>query len=459
MEMLKILIADDEELVRDLYEMILESELSCEIVKTENGNEAIAALKANADFDFIVSDYNMPHANGGVLYLYNKSNNKVPFFLISGGDVTDYSEFSDFKTSNSFNHFFTKPFNSDDIIAASKIIQSKKQSSDKLAGENLDLSRYIKIRLVHYLQYANSAAEVFIKLSNDKYTKIITAGVENVAEIDLLKHYQAKGIESVYIERIHYSSLMQDVFKFFMGKIAGEKKAETTYEVAGLPLSVSFEGLKDIGISEVQIEKTNGVIEDSVRNMFRDSNSEKQLKNLCEDKGFAMGHSILIVYVAGRICLETNLVFSSSMKKICTAAFYHDYSLFEDGIEIDGELDHNSLDEHTDRVMLKALLNHPTLSAASLPANVDLAEDTRRIILEHHEMPDGSGYPRKLTASQIAPLSCLFIVAQQITFCLLRNNYSMDRLRDFLKNSEATYNQGNFSKFYTAAKTVFAEKA
>lgn len=126
MKNLKILIADDEEIIQDLFEMILESEYSCLTVKVGNGNDAIAALKATPDFDLIISDYSMPEANGGKIYLFNKENTNLPFFLFSGGDLQDYKEFNDLKKSNELNHFFNKPFNEREFLDAVKVIESKK---------------------------------------------------------------------------------------------------------------------------------------------------------------------------------------------------------------------------------------------------------------------------------------------------------------------------------------------
>jgi HD-GYP domain-containing protein (c-di-GMP phosphodiesterase class II) len=48
---------------------------------------------------------------------------------------------------------------------------------------------------------------------------------------------------------------------------------------------------------------------------------------------------------------------------------------------------------------------HPRLGVAILAAAQDLREDVRRIIAEHHEHLDGSGYPGGLRGFQICPLS------------------------------------------------------
>ncbi len=448
MKKIKMLIADDEELLQDLYEMILESDYICESVKVSNGLEAIAALKTHNDFDLIISDYNMPNSNGGAIYTFNKSHNNHPFFLFSGGGLQDYCELNDFHKSNRLNRFFNKPFDHIELLDAVNLLQTQ---TAKAVEETIDVTRYIKVKLAHYIKYTASTAEVYIKLSDDKFTKIINANPENLPDIELLKHYLTKEVPHVYVKKEYFSSLMLDVFNHFHKKLIGEKKAEALYEVSGFKFKVCYEALNDVGISNIQIERTNEIIEETVKTLLDNTHTQEHFKKLCDDEGFAIGHSMLIMYIAGRICHEANLNFVPTMKKICAAAFYHDLSLFEFEAQ-DEEMTITKID---DPKMLKLLLNHPAASAEYLPQNTELIEETKRIILEHHEMPTGDGYPKKLTATQIAPLSALFILSQQITFCLIRNNFSKERLRDFLTNSEATFSQGNFSKFYKACETIF----
>lgn len=125
MKKLKILIADDEEFLQEIYEMILETEHPCQFVRVSNGDEAIKVLKENTDFDLIVSDYNMPGSNGGKIYLFNKEHQNIPFFLFSADELDAHPEFKDFKTTNDLNHFFTKPFNENDLLKATNLIQEK----------------------------------------------------------------------------------------------------------------------------------------------------------------------------------------------------------------------------------------------------------------------------------------------------------------------------------------------
>lgn len=442
MKKLKVLIADDELMLQEIYIMVLEADFSCEFICVANGNDAIAALKNDGPFDLILCDYKMPEANGGKVYLSNKTLHNTPFFLFSGGFLQDYCEFSDFTQSNPHNHFFGKPFKEEELLAA----VNECCSQNIAPNEN---ERTIKVNLRHYLNYTDSAAEVYIRLAEDKFTKIIDANKENIPEKDLLQHYLGKGIEFIFIDKKYFSSLMKDVFAHLQERILEARKKETSIEFHGMPFKVCFDGLNEIGISNFEIERANSLIRNTVAAILSDPDSKERFRSYCAQQGFAIGHSLLIMYIAACICYESGLNFTNSMQKICTAAFFHDFSLFE----TDAKEDFLSLEEapHSD-----SLLNHPILSAGFLPETMDVFEDTTKIIVEHHEKPRGNGYPKKLNANSISPLSCLFILSQEITFNLLRNDFDKDRLNDFLFNIKEEYSEGNFGRFYKAIEAVFS---
>lgn len=452
MNKLKILIADDEEFLQELYEMILEPELPCQFLKAFNANSAIEILKADSSIDLIISDYNMPGSNGGKLYLYNKENQNLPFFLMSGGILKDYQEFNDFNATNSLNQFFNKPFEEEELVkAAKKILEIKQDSDTPIPPPSVD-SQYIKVKLCHYMEFTTSSDEIYIKLSDNKYTKIANTNSENQPELDLLKHYQDRGIEFIYIGRPFFHSLVHGIYNRFHQNLLDSNQNDTI-TLSGIPFTLNLEGLSQIGINDFQIKLTNEVVEELVKTILQNSKIQDYFQKFCDERGFAIGHSILLIYIASRICLETELNFETTMKKIGMASFYHDLSLFDS----DAKEDELHPREINDEDYSKKISTHPALSADLLLEKKEVIEDTRRIILEHHELPDGNGYPKKLNAQQIAPLSCLFILSHNIALCLLRNHFSKERLRDYLINSAPSFNQGNFSKFYKASESIFVQ--
>jgi CheY-like chemotaxis protein len=116
MKKFKILIAEDEEMLLDLFEMLISGEVECQITTACNGEEAMEILKLDSDFQLIISDYKMPKMSGGELFHFNSIRHNIPFFLFSGGELEDYSELANFKKSNPENRFFNKPFSEKVLI-------------------------------------------------------------------------------------------------------------------------------------------------------------------------------------------------------------------------------------------------------------------------------------------------------------------------------------------------------
>lgn len=459
MSVLKVLIAEDEELLRDLYEIILASEFECEFIKVPSGEEAVEVLKQHQDINLIISDYGMAHGCGGIVYDYNKSHKNIPFFLISAGDLRDYSEFVNFTKDNSLNAFLNKPFSEVILIAeVRKVFKSLNVSpSVDHIGESYSTDGdFIKILLSHYAKYTTSSCEVYLKLADNKYTKIVNSNDVDVPDAHQIAHYLKKGIDYVYIKRPYFNKLLKEVFDSVQNQILLEKKAVKLFEIHGVSFQVSFAGLNAIGINEADISTTNKVIDQTISGFLQNKESQKNFLKYCEGDGFLVGHSLLIIYIAGKICScpESPFNFHTAMKKITAASFFHDFSL----LEIPDVFQEMNLSDITDKLVLNKMLNHPLESAKYLPHHEELFEETKKIILEHHEMPDGSGYPKNLKANQISPYACLFIISEQMAFCLIRNNFSRERLRDFLQNSQEMYSQGNFSKIYKAAISCVLEK-
>lgn len=82
---MRVLIADDHDLVRETIAAFLESEGMTEVVSVENLDQAIDSVNNDAEFDLILLDYNMPGMNGlDGLARMKKLVDDLPVALISG---------------------------------------------------------------------------------------------------------------------------------------------------------------------------------------------------------------------------------------------------------------------------------------------------------------------------------------------------------------------------------------
>lgn len=124
MRKVQIQIVDDEEALRDVIVMILESEIDAVFIKAENGKVAEEQLISMPDIDIIISDFNMPIKSGADLFIFNKLHKNIPMILISGSSLDEHKSLKDFLVSNKLNRFLSKPFDEILLINAVKEISA-----------------------------------------------------------------------------------------------------------------------------------------------------------------------------------------------------------------------------------------------------------------------------------------------------------------------------------------------
>ena len=138
-------------------------------------------------------------------------------------------------------------------------------------------------------------------------------------------------------------------------------------------------------------------------------------------------------------------------EKVMIAALLADISLSQSDFE---ELAKNR--NNPDKLN-KNCYSHPVVIAQKLSAKSSLfAIETITIIRQHHERPSGKGFPGKLKAQQIAPLSAVYIVGAYFVekmFGIEFNEADEDeRKENLLSEIENIFYQGQFKKAAAALR-------
>lgn len=223
-------------------------------------------------------------------------------------------------------------------------------------------------------------------------------------------------------------------------------------ELAAFEHTLDF--AKEFGVTTLTANKVKKAVQSNLKTLKKLPNIEEIIKNIMRGGSFLSEHSLLLSYVAGQICMATTWSSPATLEKLSMAAMLHDCffsneelcKLHDQGEVIKGDL---SPEEYS------MIMDHPGEAAKIISEGEAIFPDVDTIVLQHHERPDQSGYPRGLGALSISPLSCIFIIAEDYVHQIIgkkSDEINMELLKAEFNNK---YNRGNFKKVIGAFTKVF----
>ncbi len=131
---MKILVVDDEKLIREVIKEYCENE-NYEVDEASNGEEALNLIQNNS-YDLLILDIMMPKLDG--FSLCKKINDKdIPIIILSAR-TDEFDKLMGFDLG--IDDYITKPFSPKELIARIKaVLKRKKTSSQKFVYETLEV--------------------------------------------------------------------------------------------------------------------------------------------------------------------------------------------------------------------------------------------------------------------------------------------------------------------------------
>jgi len=452
-QVMKILYAEDEEMLRELLVFTLDAEFDCEVLEASSGNQAIALLKENPDIKIVLSDYTMPDGTGGDLYNYIKDNcPEIPFVLISGNSPDTLGEFDNFKDVNPNNAYFSKPFDENTLLQTLKEIIN---GTDEAIAD-APPPAYCKVNIRSFYRFNQVSSNIYLRLSEEKYIKVINP--QELYDVSQMEKYEHRGCKYLYVESKDYPEFSEffvksTIARFELGKALSDGE-RVSLEVDSL--KAVTETIHNLGISESVIELTNNISSSVIENFDKESQLAKLLKSMMENKEFRYQHALLISYIGCAILKKMKLQTESTLQKFTIASLLHDIDFEDEELARVHDIlgtEHEGIEYNT----IERIKAHPQLAAELVKEMKNLPPDVDTIILSHHELPDGSGYPRGMGALKLSPLSCIFIVTERIVEHIWDSNFDVSGLPGHLESLKESYMKGNFKKPFQAAQELFGE--
>ena len=447
----KILIVEDDHNLMHFYNMVCENfNESMEIIEATSGDQAIEMFQDDDNFtvDLIISDYKMEDGDGLKLFQYLRHRySNIPFLVVSANDDGVFTKNEQFEKTAT-NHYLPKPVREPDIR---KILNLYIRKS--VEGKVDDISaNYKKIKTVFFLRFQKTLCDIYIKLSEKKYVKVFhEEGTFNASDIT---RFLNKNIHNLYLTNEDYEKFKVSMAKMpFLEGLEQDEDDNDNFETTQAVLSSL---LQTYGISDSLIQKGFQKIIYTKNKI----NSSSELISIFEIRkesySFYSDHSLMVALLIGLTLDKMDWYSDENAEKLYMVSILHDSLLEEEIVNIIESGDMTRFEFITDN-QKDEYFAHPNKTAEMIRTKTKLHQEIATIISEHHEKPDGSGFPRRLTYQNIHPLSALFIVVHEFVEQLYLTGFSPDLRSGILDNMKEKYTNGHFNSVYQKLLEVIGQ--
>lgn len=334
---------------------------------------------------------------------------------------------------------------------ASKYLKKKEALPYQDSSSEYWDSDFCRIQVEILPKVAPLNVDIYIKLSEQKLLKIFRKG--DVFDLnDLDRYLNQKKIHFFYIKNSdvgefldHLALHIELVIK--EGNVKLPIARSSAFQTAAGANEALQEIIKSIGPSSHVQELIESNVKLAIKSIGAHPKLRDYLNILSQDKTkYISEHSFMVGQIACVIASMMEWNSDATFTKLSLAAFFHDLVLRNPELAaIDNLTDLEKYKRQFTDAEIKSYKLHPIASAELIQMMKDIPQDVENIVLQHHERPDGTGFPRGLTNSQILPLSAIFIVAHDITQYAITHGKRYD-LSSYIATAKEKFNQGNFRK-------------
>jgi response regulator RpfG family c-di-GMP phosphodiesterase len=441
-----VLLVEDNAGVCEIISLILASEFPVNLSMANSEQGAVDKLSANAKFDLIVSDINMPNKDSRVLFNYLTHNKiKTPLMLITNDKLGSAVDFK----SGAYLSYLEKPFNESSVFdAVSKFL--KKEEAEGPTEDN----NYVAISIITMKKIGRIESPLFIKLSDQKFIKLYNTDI-NFNEMEYSK-LKKRDVEFLYVERKQFRNLIRKYKSkvlsemFYAGVKSNIREGFTTSLVVQEMVKKSIQafGFSDdaIKLAEQNIKFVKAVTDkyDNLNSFLR----WLKMDNISYNYRYEYMQSVLICHLVAAIAQRYQFQNPNALDILSLSAFFHDISLdiylmknepsFREAIKRGSKINRSDLEN---------IRLHPMKSSQMLNEWQLCPREVQAVIEAHCELPDGSGFPMGLKADRLSELSSCFIICENVISRFLQSRKRSD-LIDYLKRSKEFYSAGLFGGFY-----------
>jgi len=442
---MKILIIDDSDTTRQVIISCLEQALSqVEIIEVTSSRLACALYSSDPFFELVIGSLDLQTDSFLNFYQHlQKQDATIPILTYSQGEGEAQLPNSShlLLDGNNIRKFRQQ------LIANLPIDDSLKAP---LPVE--DQQGFQKVRLFYFWRFHKTQFPIYLKLGADKFVKILNANQEYGP--DFIAKYEGKHQNYLYLRSEDFAPFLELIFK----KPLYEEDPTVTPEER---LMRSHHFIYSMAISSGLTPNLIEVAKKTIENVESFSKTTKSLSKMIHilkaRGGYNSDHALLLSYLTSAMCDRLDWSARRSKEKLAMASLFHDINLTDQKLAALSYLD-NLQEQGLNKENTQKYLEHPIKCAELVLEALSQYPQLDQIIANHHERPDGSGFPYGRDYNQIGPLPSLFIVAHDYVSRLFKCHFDLSHSSEILNEMGEQYRLGHFLKCLGALEEIIVEE-
>jgi hypothetical protein len=351
---------------------------------------------------------------------------------------------------------YQKPYNALEFKkSVQKAIDWVKQEEFENSIVELNAENFIPLKLRNFYLYSSVPFDVYVELTRTKFIKAISANKEYTQST--IQDFQKRNIRYLYLEKNEHLNFLENSIKKISKNLDlnndnPRKKIQSM--IAGV--LVIHQYLQDVGISDSLHLLLDQVIKQFPKVVSFYPNLKTLILDFPMEQGDLAEQAILKGLLAESMAAMLGWSSDLSRMKLGLAAIMHDCFLDRDSWSTITYEDHPELDYLTED-QKKSFLEHPR-KAAEMARQFTKYPDADFIIEQHHELPDGNGFPGGIHASKITKISAVFILANNFVIQLVVNGLTPSSIKSIMGGFASIYSVGNFKEVFKELQKAIKKK-
>lgn len=247
--------------------------------------------------------------------------------------------------------------------------------------------------------------DIYIRRATNTYTKLFPRG--EVIDLDRLATYEKKGVATLSVKKEDYKQYLFYVDEITrtlferMDELSADDQTELVKELTNLTM---FDMVMNLKVDENSVLNANRTVKGCIQMISNEPSALARLIKLMSRHPYVIRHALSTAVLAILLAQKENLKSEKSMVTVGVGALLHDIGMSRLGFDSEDEQDLSP-------EQWKELKEHPHLGKRILDSVKAVTPEIRMIVLQHHEQPNGKGYPNGLHGKEIYYLAKIVAIA------------------------------------------------